>query len=332
MGNPYLPRFLRELEAHGVTVVRSRVPSLGASGLDPGDWVHFHWPGGPLISRRRWLYAWRLRRFERQLARLKRRRIRLAWTAHNLVPHDDPHPELGRRGRRALLGAVDHVFGHFPSAQQTLAEDFGYRGPFTVIPHGNYLDDYGEPLDRAESRARLGLPERGLVLLMLGWIRPYKGIGDAIHGFRLAAEPDDRLVIAGRTEGDVRAELAEATGDPRVIVKVGRVPDDEVAVYHAAADAMIAAHRATFTSGSAVMALSLGLPIVGPAVHHLASLGPEPRLFACEPGPEGLAAGIAARRAYCPVDPGAIREWTRVHLSWAEAGEKAAQVFLAPPA
>jgi hypothetical protein len=76
------------------------------------------------------------------------------------------------------------------------------------------------------------------------------------------------------------------------------------------------------------MALSLGCPIVGPSVHHLASLGPEPRLFASDGTVEGLADALRRRKAAGAIDRTTIREWTREHLSWASAGERAAAVFL----
>ena len=330
LSNPYLSRFCREIEARGVELVM-RPRRVGMRELERGDWVHLHWPGGPLISTNRWLYAARIRRFGRFVRGAKRRGLRVAWTAHNLYPHDDPHPELGRRARLELMGSLDHVFVHFPSAITTIADELGYRGPTTILPHGNYIDDYGELGDRSAARAQLGLPAEGFVALMLGQLRAYKGIGEALSAFLAMAGEHDRLIIAGRPIGEVGPELALAAGDPRVIVRLGHVPDDQIAVYHAAADCFVAAHRATFTSGSAVMALSLGCPIVGPAVHHLAALGPEPRLFASDGSVEGLTDALRRRKAAGVIDREQIREWAREQLAWASAGERAAAVFLAPP-
>lgn len=325
--NPYLTRFCREIEARGVEVVMAQ-RGAGLRKLEPGDWVHLHWPGGPLVSPSLTFYMWRIWRFEAFVRTLKRRGLRLAWTAHNLYPHDDPHPDLGRRARRDLMPHLDHVFVHFPSAIPTIADELNYRGPTTVIPHGNYIDDYGELGDRSIARAQLGLPAEGFIGLMLGQLRPYKGIGEAATAFMAMAGEHDRLIIAGRAIGDIGPELAIAAGDPRVIVRLGHVPSEQIGPYHAAADCFVAAHRSTFTSGSAVMALSLGCPIVGPEVHHLASLGPEPRLWATDGSVEGLTEGLRRRKAAGPIDRAAIREWTREHLSWATAGERAAKVFL----
>jgi glycosyltransferase involved in cell wall biosynthesis len=268
-------------------------------------------------------YARRIDRFARKLDRLAAGGVRLAWTAHNLLPHDDPHPDLGRRARAEMLARLERVFVHFAAASPMLESELGWRGPTTVIPHGHYADDYEPPGDRSAARGALGLPRDGFVLLLLGWLRPYKGIAEAIAAFRRVARDDDRLVIAGRREGDIAPELALADGDPRIVVRTGRVPAADVARYHDAADAFVMAHRATFTSGSAVMALSLGLPIVGAGGPHVDTLGPEPRVFAAD----ALDDAIERRRAHGTVDRAAIRSWARGRLSWWVAGRRAAEVM-----
>jgi glycosyltransferase involved in cell wall biosynthesis len=325
-GNPYLPRFCAALELGGVDVVRARVRPLGLLRLRRGDWVHFHWPGDPLIARDRARYQRRVDRFVRRLDRLRARGVRLAWTAHNLVPHDDPHPEVGRRARLELVARLDHVLVHFAGAAPLVERELGWRGPVTVIPHGHYADDYAAPGDAGEARRALELPRDGLVLLLLGCLRPYKGIAEAIAAFRRIARDDDRLILAGRPEGDIGRELALGDGDPRIVVRAERVPAREVGRYHDAADAFVMAHRATFTSGSAVMALSLGCPIVAAGGPHLATLGPEPRVFTAD----ALADAIERRRAHGRIDRAAIRSWARGQLSWWTAGGRAAEVFRSP--
>jgi beta-1,4-mannosyltransferase len=327
--NPYIPRFLAELEARGVTVLRHKVGAPRLTRLRAGDWIHFHWPGALLIARARWQYRARVRLFEMFLARMRARGVRLAWTAHNLRPHDDPHPDLGLRARRAMTSQLDHVFVHFPSASASIRRELGYEGPITVIPHGNFIEACAPLADREESRRLVGLRSTGLGLLMLGRLRPYKGIGNAIRAFRLTGRTDDRLIIAGRPQSGIEHELAQASDDHRIAIHLGDIGDVDVARYHAAADAVLQAHVATFTSGTAVLALSFGCPVIGRAIHHLEALGPEPRVFATsDNGPEALARGIERRRSWGPVDRHAIREWAREELSWRTAGDRAAEVFL----
>lgn len=329
MTTNYLPRVVDALRAEGLEVSTPHVLTSGSARLRSGDWLHVHWSTEAHIHRVRWLYLARAASFRRRLRLLKRRGVRIAWTAHNLVPHDDPHPELGRRCRQDLLAHVDHVFVHFPGGRITLAEEFGYTGPCTVIHHPHYVDRHPMPPPRVAARAALGLPADGFVALSFGKIRPYKGTADIIRAFQRIAREQDRLVLAGSPEGDVSAELAPGSGDPRIIVHAWRIPDDEVPTYFAAADTAVVAHHAFFTSGSALLALSMGCPLVGPELHHLAHLAGGQRLFPAGVGADGLAAGMAAaRESSHKVDRDALRTWAAGHGSWRDVGARTAAVFL----
>ncbi|MEZ4385585.1 MAG: hypothetical protein R3A79_29980 [Nannocystaceae bacterium] len=331
-GNPYLPRLMAALGRQGFAVRRRPWLRVGVAGLRRDQWVHFHWPGGPLLHRDRDRYAKRIARMRRTLAAMRAKGIRVAWTAHNLLPHDDPHPDLGRALREAVLAEVEHVFLHFPGAEAILARELGYTGPTSLVPHPHYIDEHPAPPTQAAARAALGLPAGGLVALIFGLLRPYKGIGAVIRGFLATAGDDDRLVIAGAPRPGVDAELALAREDPRVVTHLRRIPGAEVPTYFAAADASMIAYREFFTSGAAVLSLSMGCPIVGPAHNHLADLGGEPHLFACDVGPEGIAAALERlRSARDGVDRPAIREWARVSFGdWDDAARAIAAVLRRP--
>ena len=331
--NPYLPRLMDGLRQHGVDAFSS--PSLLTAGLRlrAGDWIHLHWPGETHTVKTAWLYRLGASVLKSQLLYLKRRGIRIAWTAHNLVPHDDPHPELGFRARQDLLAMVDHVFVHFAEARTQLADTFGYHGPCTVTRHPNYIDDYPAPPSGREARAQLGLPPHGFVALAFGRIRPYKGVGEIVDAFERIAGDDDRLIIAGCPEGDVSAVVALAETSPKIILDARNVPSDEVSVYFGAADAAVIAHRDFFTSGSAILALSMGCPVVGPNAHHLTDLAGEERLFVAEPTVAGLADGLTRAREAAPtINRETIRTWAGAHGSWQSLAAAASEVFKAAPA
>jgi glycosyltransferase involved in cell wall biosynthesis len=328
--NPYLPGLMSALGAVGVEAKSPFLLYLGARRLRAGDWVHLHWPGEMHVHPARLVYRMRAAAFRARLHALKRRGVRIAWTAHNLVPHDDPHPDLGRQARRDLLAVTDHVFVHFDGARAELADAFGYTGPCTTVHHPHYVDDYQAPPSRSEARAQLGIPADGFVVLAFGRIRPYKGLGKAIEAFQRIASDNDRFLIAGTTEGDVAEELEVAAGDSRIIVRAMHIPSEQVPLYYGAADVAVVAHCEFFTSGSAVLSLSMGCPVVGPAVHHLADLAGPQRLYDVEPTPEGLAAGLAkARVEAAAVDHAAVREWAAHYGSWRDAASRIAAVLAA---
>lgn len=326
--NPYMPSLVGALKDEGIAVTSPHVLSSGSAHLKPGDWLHAHWSTEAHTHHIRWVYQARAALFHQQVRRLKRRGVRIAWTAHNLLPHDDPHPDLGRKARRDLLALADHVFIHFPGAQAILARELGYTGPCTVVHHPHYIDSHPTPPTQADARAKLGLPSEGFVALAFGLIRPYKGIDDIIHAFQKVAGEQDRLVLAGHPEGDVSAELALARRDPRIVLHAKRIPGADVPIYFAAADAAVIAHRAFFTSGSALLALSMGCPVVGPGINHLADLAGDQRLYPVELGVDGLAAGlIEAREKARSVDREALRQWASDYGSWRDAAATSAAVF-----
>lgn len=326
--NPYLPSLVDAFREEGLDVRTPFILSSGSARLRAGDWLHGHWTTEAHRDRRLWLYKTRAAMFRRQIQELKQRGVRIAWTAHNLVPHDDPYPELGRRARQELLDLCDHVFIHFPGARAILAEEFGYDGPTTVVHHPHYIDSHPIPPTQSGARAELRLPTDGFVALSFGLIRPYKGLADIIAGFQRMARENDRLILAGHPEGDVAAELEAARRDPRIIVQAKHIPTAQVPTYFAAADAAVIAHRTFFTSGSALLALSMGCPVVGPAVNHLADLAGGQRLYPVELCPDGLAAGMAEARAKAAtVDRDSLRYWAAEYGSWADAARRSAAVF-----
>lgn len=328
VANPYLPRLIASLEDNGLDVSASPMLYLGARRLRAGDWLHLHWPGETHLHHSRSLYRLRAAAVRMRLHALKRRGVRIAWTAHNLVPHDDPHPDLGIRARRDLLEVTDHVFVHFDGATSQLADTFGYRGPCTTVQHPHYIEDYGAPPPRSDARVELGIPADGFVALCFGRIRPYKGVGNVIGAFQRIASEHDRLIIAGPPQGDVSAELDIAAHDPRIIVHARHIPDDKVPVYYGAADVAVIAQREFFTSGSALLAMSMGRPVVGPALHQLADLAGAQRLFAVDPTADGLAAGLADARAAAPsIDHDAIRTWAERYGTWHDAATRTANVL-----
>lgn len=327
-GNPYLPKLLDGLRDEDLDAFSTQSLAIGAARLRRGDWLHLHWPGETHTYRSRLQYGARAAMIRSQLRLLKRRGVRIAWTAHNLVPHDDPHPDLGRRARADMLALVDHVFVHFASARDDLADAFGYTGPSTIVPHPHFLDAYAPPPSRAHARARLGLPEDGFVALSFGHIRPYKGVGAIIESFQKIAGADDRLLVAGRRFGNVDGELALADGDPRIVVRAQNIPDDEVPLYFGASDVAVTAHRAFFTSSTAPLALTMGCPVVGPPIHHLADLAGDNRMFPIEDGPDGLARSLARAREAAPsIDHAALRNWTTSLGDWSDAAANVATVL-----
>ena len=197
-----------------------------------------------------------------------------------------------------MLAIADRAIVHSEHARELVARQLGHGDKLHIVPHGHYIGVYPRgSASRAEVRERLKLGEDDYVYLAFGQIRPYKRLSELVRAFR--ALPDDgvALVIAGepRDGDDATALRALASGDRRIRLDLRRVPVLEVAELHDAADACVFAYRDMFSSGSALLALSWGLPIVVPANSSGTEIVEPPGVEAFEPG--DLTAALHAVRS-----------------------------------
>jgi glycosyltransferase involved in cell wall biosynthesis len=109
-------------------------------------------------------------------------------------------------------------------------------------------------------------------MLFLGALRPYKGLEDLIQAFKDMPE-DVRLLVAGVATPEYGRHIRSLCGpDPRIVARTELVPEDELQVYYAAADAVVLPFRRVLTSGSAVGAMSFGRAVIAPATGCLPEL------------------------------------------------------------
>ena len=260
-------------------------PSIDAAALDAfrPDVIHLHWlerydlpppvtaaglHGTSDLPRRAlrrviaiagnsaWVYALRrracLRRLFGQLRAFQTGGGRVAYTVHNL----DPHEEAGaveRWGIAQILGLADAVHVHDANTAELLAARFGRRQGVVVIPHGHYLGSYPNTVGRDQARAALALPAGVFVFVSLGLLRPYKGLEELLPAFRSLPELNLRLVLAGKPSSDdyLRALETLAAGDSRICLMPRFVPPEEVQVFLNAADVCVLPYRQITTSGAA---------------------------------------------------------------------------------
>jgi glycosyltransferase involved in cell wall biosynthesis len=102
---------------------------------------------------------------------------------------------------------------------------------------------------------------------MLGYMRRYKGIVEAVETFRATAKQDEFLFIAGPCHDDrLLADIMEAgRGRSNVRIHAGAVSPFEFASILKMSDLFLCNFSEILNSGSAISALSLGLPVVAPA-------------------------------------------------------------------
>lgn len=325
----------RALEAHGVAVVPSGQarPRWIARRRGRLDVLHLHWleylveveGTGPVAYLRAMARAAVLLA---AIATAHARGMAVVWTVHNLQPHEDLRPRLNRLVQRALLARVDRTIVHTRHAARRLHERHPSARSPAVVPHGNYTGHYpAEGPARERLRAEMGVPDGGVLYLAFGQIRVYKRIPLLLRAFRALPDEDARLVVVGRVVGaGLEEELRRlAAADPRVVLRLAFVDEDELAALHQAADAAVFAYADLFSSGALLLAISLGLPVVVPAATSAAELVEDDARVDYEP--DGLTAALAtmAERVGPEARAAALRSAAR--YDWSRVAELTTQVY-----
>lgn len=320
--NPYLRMLAASLTEVGVPseVVSSwpqRAPILGAwQAQRRPEVVHLHWVHDFLGGSRGVPTRRNVRWFDWQLRLLKARGVRLVWTVHNLKGHeagDDPNDALAHR---QLIEHCDAIILHCEYAREALIEMYrpsaAARQRLHVLPHGNYVKHYAVDIDRHEARRQLRLPDDARVFAFVGAIRGYKNVGQLLDAFTRLPQlgPDARLMICGKPlPNKLGRELEQrAAADPRIILRLDRVPEEELSAILRAADVAVLPFRNILTSGSAILAMSHGRPVVAPAMGCLpATLPAEASILYDPDAADGLSRALK----------------TAVHADLEEMGRKA---------
>ena len=217
--------------------------------------------------------AWRLaRRFIATCETFTDHGGHVVWTIHNEAPHDgmlgDVHAWIVAR----LARLAQKVCFHCQSAADHIAPKWQISPEQVVIaPHGNYTDWFA-PWDgtQLEARRLLELPEEGRMVLLFGRLGAYKGARALLRAFANASEPDTSLVIAGKQVHPV--DLGSLAEDPRILIKDGFIDEDDIPPLFAAADLVAMPYRAVLTSGTTMLSMTLGRPVLAPRLFHIAEI------------------------------------------------------------
>jgi glycosyltransferase involved in cell wall biosynthesis len=234
-------------------------------------YLHFHWPEiffeirphapHKLFGMKGYLHLhafWSL---------AKMRGFKLVWTLHEVDVHDlQRHTSFHSRSRRLLWRLADLVFTHAPDVRREAERRWGAREHLHTIPHGSYEGAYPDSMTRDEARARMRMPQDAFTFLLLGNLRPYKGVDRLIESFRALQRehPRAHLVIAGRPCSEsLAAEVRRACSDlENTHLVLEYIPDADVQIFMRAADCFVAPYKYIETCGAIYLALAFDLPII----------------------------------------------------------------------
>ena len=233
---------------------------------DKIDFLHFHWVSYLYNDPSLKITAKEALKFILYLIKVRRLNIRIIWTNHNFFPHQSKSRIIDYIVRIFLIHFSDLIIVHNAEAKKLLARFFFRRSQVILIHHGNYQRWYKNSTTQKEARQKLGLPTDGFVFLLFGTLKPYKGTERLITAFSEIGDKKSYLVLAGRPFNTDYAEKLRqlAEGNPNIKLEFRFIEDDMVHIYFNSADIFVLPSQNTLTSGSLLLSISFGLPVLIP--------------------------------------------------------------------
>ncbi|MDZ8052240.1 MAG: glycosyltransferase [Aulosira sp. ZfuVER01] len=274
--NPYQTLLAKVLQSQGVEVLFPtgyrrvfpifRVVKTNANQIDI---LHIHWLSPYLKGKNslsKLVYSIKLLI---DIVLTKWAGVKVVWTIHNQISHDSQFPLLEMWTQRILLKLVDQIIVHQSSALEDIAQTYKVNALKTeVIPHGHYREVYDSLIDPVAARKALGLPLSGRVYLNLGMLRPYKGIEDLLQVWKDNKEflQENSLLIVGKPLNEAYGQKLkeQASNLERVFLHPDFVEDSQIHLFFSAADVIVLPFKRILTSGSLILAMSYGKPIIAP--------------------------------------------------------------------
>ncbi len=205
----------------------------------------------------------------------RRHPSRVVFVCDNIVPHE------GRPFDRALTRYALAPVDGFVVMSESVRRDLLALAPNARVRlvHHPVYDVFGTRVAKAEARERLGLSGAAPLILFFGYIRAYKGLDLLLRAVRAARErlPVELLVAGEFYEGEARyrkltAELGLAEA---VHFHADYIPEERVALYFSAADAVVLPYRSATQSGIVPIAYHLDTPVICADVGGLGEVVPE---------------------------------------------------------
>lgn len=273
--NPYQRELISGLNQAGVSVRLSSAspwfPVIrGYLRAERPPAVHLHWITPFVGTDRWWLSAVLGLRLLLELIIVRLDGASLIWTIHNTTAHESRTPRVDLAVRLGVARIVHRYIVHCERAKPhviaTLRLRRSEQDRLHAIPHGHYGGVYPPAPPRGRVRSALGVGPEEHLFLFFGLIRPYKNVEGLIHAFKQLDDEQVRLCIAGNpwSEDTRRAVTAASDDDDRIVTDLRFVPDEELPGYFAAADVVVMPFESILTSGSVVLAMSYGCPVVVP--------------------------------------------------------------------
>ena len=220
-----------------------------ASRLNNVDILHIGWP--------EWWAGTNPETTAHIIDILSRKKVKIVWTAHNLLPHFRKD-SVAAQCYSMWAKAADLVFHHSKCGMAIIRKEYDFeKAVHIVLPHGHWGPLYEKlgNVDRRKTELAEGWPPCQMRLGIIGSPREEKQLQLAINAFARCSRQDLQLVV--RTDG-----LAKVPDDSRIIPNSGHVESEQYLKRVLACDALIFPFtpQGMLTTGTAFDAIGAGIP------------------------------------------------------------------------
>lgn len=276
--------FLKDKSNPYASLLYNNIIALGHKVTEFGPWsavrkndiVHVHWPERYLAQPDSITAKVKSLAFFELIRMAKCRGAKVIWTVHNLANHESGMPLCDVPIFQLFIDQVDGTINLSRYAESLMLEQFPQLDNVKryIIPHGHYRDVYRSYVSRNEARKKVQVPLDSRVIAFIGQIRPYKNVDTLIKVFREISDKDLRLLIGGTPSGGITVTDLESLckGDDRIVLQARFLSQEEISNYFAAADLVVLPFQNVLNSGSVLLSLSLGKPVLVPQMGSLVEL------------------------------------------------------------
>lgn len=208
----------------------------------------------------------------------KRSDVRVVGLLDNVIPHEH------RLGDRFLTRMFLNTCDNFVVMSSSVMADlnaFDRTKPRKLCYHPVY-DHFGEKVDMATARKKLGLAPSDHVILFFGLVRHYKGLDLLLKAVAQMSDRENlKVLVAGEFyEGkeECLAIVRENGLQDNVILHDHFVPEEEVKYYFCAANIMAQPYRSATQSGVTQIAYHFETPMLVTDVGGLPEMVPNDKV------------------------------------------------------
>ncbi len=173
---------------------------------------------------------------------------------------------------KACLENADCIIATSPQEQEHIRTLVSHRGNTQIIPCGTDIQHFGS-ISRTEARKRLGIAPDAKMVFYIGRFDPRKGIETLVQAIAQSEFRNDeslRLVIGGGSrpghsdgiERDRIESIVSYTGLDAIASFPGRISDEDLPVYYAAADVCVVPSHYEPFGLVAIEAMASGTPVI----------------------------------------------------------------------